>query len=434
MRLNIWMGGHLVGVLDDSDRRRPRVTYEQQYLRAADATPLSVSMPLSGRVYAGTRVAAYLWGLLPDNPRVIERWATLHQCSSSNVVALLAHVGADVAGAAQYVPEGEVSEESRNGVAKALSEAEVAGLLAELRRDATAWHPSSGGRWSLAGAQAKLALARDEHGNWSEPAGAAPTTHILKPAIPGLGYHELNEHLCLTAAGRLGIPAAVSSVERFGKQYVLVVERYDRTLHDGTLQRVHQEDFCQALGVHPERKYESDGGPGVEQMLAVLDSVGRSRSIDVRRLVDALILNWLLLGTDAHAKNYSLLLAGPQVRIAPLYDLASAAPYPDMALRPRLAQRIGGEYRPGAVGVRHWQRVAKGALLDADGVVGRVRELAAALPQALSDARRSTALPRTFRKPGAEILDAITAWVQTCVRNLDSGPTYSRRRTQPPES
>jgi serine/threonine-protein kinase HipA len=229
-----------------------------------------------------------------------------------------------------------------------------------LRTDASLWHPNARGRWSLAGAQAKIALAFDHINNsWVHPGGGAPTTHILKPALAGLDHHDLNEHLCLTAARLLGIPAATTIVRRFGTETVLVVERYDRLRRDGTVRRIHQEDFCQALGIHPERKYQADGGPGVEDMANLLrDVTTGSADNEVTALVRAVAYNWLILGTDAHAKNFSLLLSGPSVRFAPLYDVASAAPYGDHPRKLRMAQNIGGEYRPTAIEPRHWSRLA----------------------------------------------------------------------------
>jgi len=207
-----------------------------------------------------------------------------------------------------------------------VSNDEVAALLRGLRRDSGAWHPNAQSGWSLAGAQPKLALAYDElTRGWAIPSGSRATTHILKPAIVGLDDHDLNEHLCLAAARALGLRAADSKVVRFGSEQALVVRRYDRPLIDGVVVRVHQEDFCQALGVHPQRKYQSDGGPTVDDLVGVLGSAGSQRD-DIGHLLRAVAYNWLILCTDAHAKNYSLLLSGRQVRLAPLYDLASAPP------------------------------------------------------------------------------------------------------------
>lgn len=146
----------------------------------------------------------------------------------------------------------------------------------------------------------------------------------MKPAIGGLDDFDINEHLCLAAARRMGLIAAKTSIRTFEAERALVVERFDRIIEDsGAVVRVHQEDLCQALSVHPDRKYEVDGGPGAEQLGRLIREVAGDR--DVARFFDALVYSWLVLATDGHAKNYSLLLSGHQVRLAPLYDVASAS-------------------------------------------------------------------------------------------------------------
>ena len=210
-----------------------------------------------------------------------------------------------------------------------LTEEEVAERLRDLRADTTAWLGRSfTGQFSLAGAQAKTALLQRD-GRWGVPSGATPTTHILKPAVAGLDDHDLNEHLCLDAARRAGLIAARTRIERFGEETAVVVTRYDRIATGGAIRRVHQEDLCQALGIPPTRKYQNEGGPGPVQIVRLLRGAMRPTAAEdaVRRFADALAWNWLIAGTDAHAKNYSLLLAGPEARLAPLYDIASALPY-----------------------------------------------------------------------------------------------------------
>lgn len=308
-----------------------------------------------------------------------------------------------------------------------LSNDDVARLLVELEADHTAWHARDHGRWSLAGAQAKLALAWDAtHGSWCIPTGAAPTTHIVKPAIVALDHHDLNEHLCLGAARQLGHATATSEITRFGRQQALVITRYDRhQAADAQLVRVHQEDGCQALGVHPDRKYQSEGGPSLEDLISLLRTVVQpDPQPDIERLVHAAVFNWLVLGTDAHAKNYSLLLSGPQVRLAPLYDVASAAPYDLVPSKVRLAQKIGGEYRPHAITARHWERLARSAGMASDELVDYVDRTAQAVPDAFADAARASSRSRVVRRHAAAIVDAIAAWSATALATLRDGPDY----------
>lgn len=409
--LVIWMGDRRVGTLDGTDRQRLQLTYDETWADDPTATPVSLSMPLVGGAFRGPALHAYLWGLLPDNDAVIDRWARDFQCAAADVFGLLRGIGADVAGAAAYLDPATSPSDDR-GI-EPLTDEDVAALIREVAADGAAWHPSGLGRWSLAGAQAKLALARnDATGGWGRPTGTAPTTHILKPAIAGLEHHDLNEHLCLATAGRLGMRAATTRVERIAGEPVLVVDRFDRRVVDGQTIRVHQEDGCQALGIHPARKYQADGGPSIEDLARVTRaSTGRRANESVRSLVQAIAYNWLILGVDGHAKNYGFLLSGPQVRLAPLYDVASAAPH----YHPRklkVAQKVAGEYRVMYITRRHWEQLARAVRIDADELIDDIATMAEALPDAYADA--AAPLPEVDQKAAAQLRDALMPWVAEC--------------------
>lgn len=408
--LAVHMSGQLVGTLDAADRRSLRFTYDPDYAAGPASTPLSVSMPLRVSPYLHATIHPYLWGLLPDNDRVLERWAREFGCSPTDVAGLLRGVGGDVAGAAQYVAPHATPEESLPGDVDWLSDDDVAQFLRDLRRDTTTWRPHPEGRWSLAGAQAKIALLYDRSTDrWGVPSGATPTTHIVKPAIGGLDDFDLNEHLCLAAARRAGLIAATTSIRTFGTERTLVVERYDRIIDDsGAVVRVHQEDLCQAISVHPDRKYEVDGGPGAEQLGRIIREVSGDR--DVTRFFDALVYSWLVLATDGHAKNYSLLLSGHQVRLAPLYDIASALPHLGHPRKARMAQKIGGEYRAAYIQRRHWERLARSLGLGLDEAHARITALAERLPDALADAASEAHLTVDERRVADSIRDKIVHW------------------------
>jgi len=408
--LAVRMGGQLVGTLDATDKRSLRFTYDPDYARAPGSTPLSVSMPLRLSPYLHRTVHPYLWGLLPDNDLVVERWAREFGCSSPDIAGLLRGVGADVAGAAQYREPDSTPEEARPSRVEWLSDDDVALFLRDLRRDATTWRRHPHGRWSLAGAQPKVALLYDQvTDRWGVPGGATPTTHIVKPAVDGLDDFDINEHLCLSGARRAGLIAATTSIRTFAEERALVVERYDRIVDDaGAVVRVHQEDLCQALSVHPARKYEVDGGPGAEQLGRLIREVAGDR--DVARFFDALVYTWLVLATDGHAKNYSLLLSGHHVRLAPLYDVASALPHLDHPRKARMAQKIGGEYRPSFLSRRHWERLATAVGLEPDEAQLRVRALAERLPDALADAVEASRLTVDERRVANRLRDQIVTW------------------------
>jgi serine/threonine-protein kinase HipA len=213
-----------------------------------------------------------------------------------------------------------------------------------------------------------------------------PTTHILKPPTEEFDGHAENEHFCLELARSFNLPVANSEIRRFEDQIAIVIERYDRVGTGGTIRRVHQEDVCQAMSLPPTRKYQSDGGPGVREIAELLTTFSTAPVEDTKTFVGAIAFNWLVAGTDAHAKNYALLLGSEaRIRLAPLYDLASALPYPGM--RPiglKLAMKIGGECGLRSIAARHWRRFAVEAHQNPDDVLANLRATAGAMPDHVS--------------------------------------------------
>lgn len=409
--LTVLLEGRPIGVVERLARGALRLRYDDGYRDDPTATLLSVSMPPSEAVHGDARVTPWLWGLLPDNADVLTRWGRSFGVSAASPFALLGtQVGHDCAGAVQFCEPEEADDLiDAPGDVTWLTEAEVAERLRTLRADSSSWlGPGFTGQFSLGGAQAKTALhhgtGEDEgRGRWGAPTGSVPTTHILKPAVAGFEDQHVNEHLCLAAARALGLPAATSRIERFEDEHAIVVERFDRSIRDGAPVRVHQEDLCQALSVPPVRKYQSDDGPTPGQIAELIRSTvpGRDAESDVWRFADALAFNWLIAGTDAHAKNYSLLLAGSQIRLAPLYDVASILPYDDSdGHKVTLAMKIGHDYDLRQTDrLRAWEHTADELKLDRSQLVSRVVDLAertpAAFEQAASDGvgELSTSLP-----------------------------------------
>lgn len=412
----------VAGTLTRSPGGRLAFAYDEDYRRRPETTPLSLSLPKQVREHTGARLEAWLWGLLPDNDAVLRRWGRDFHVSASSPFALLAApVGEDCAGAVRFVAPGQDNEPlERPGSVTWLAEEDVAERLRDLRADATAWLGRAfTGQFSLAGAQAKTALLYRD-GRWGIPSGATPTTHILKPAVAGLDDHDLNEHLCLDAARRAGLIAARTRIERFAGETAVVVARYDRIVRGETIRRVHQEDLCQALGVSPARKYQNEGGPSPSEVVRLLRDAMRPAAAEdaVRRFADALAWNWLIAGTDAHAKNYSLLLSGPEARLAPLYDIASALPYGTHERKLRLAMKLGGDYRlyPDR---DPWPKAARELGLDATTLADRVRELAELAPDTFADAVAAPEVAALGRPLPARLLDLVADRARRCRRLLD---------------
>ena len=358
--------------------------YRESWRTNPDAYPLSLSMPLGSAEHGHARIEAFLWGLLPDNDRVLENWGGRFQVSPKNVFRLITHVGEDCAGAVQFVsPERleALQTEAASREVKWLSEDDIAERLRALRADHSLWRiAQDSGQFSLAGAQPKTALF-SERRRWGVPSGRVPTTHILKPPTGEWDGHAENEHFSLRLARAAGLIVPNSTVQHFGDEVAIVVERYDRIRQGGRWSRIHQEDMCQALGLHPARKYESDGGPHAARIAELLRAQSSNPQEDVSSFVDSIIFNWLIAGTDAHAKNFGLLVgSNGAVRLAPFYDLASILPYQAIDLeKAKLAMKIGGEYRLRNIGLRNWQKFAAELRLDGSRLLDRIREMAISL-------------------------------------------------------
>lgn len=429
--LLVLIRGNLVGRVEQTKSGDLELTYERSWQDRSDSHPLSLSMPLSVQEHGDDVVRPFMDGLLPDNDTVLKNWAKRFHVSPRNPFALLTHMGEDCAGAVQFIlPERleDITQQTEDRV-EWLSEGAVGERLRDLVEDqGTGRLAGDTGQFSLAGAQPKMPLLFDD-GRWGIPSGATPTTHILKPpAQKEFDGFAINELFCLRLARQVGLSVADGQVETFEGEQALVVQRYDRERNaEGRLVRVHQEDACQALAVSPIRKYESEGGLGPADIVSLIVRESDRPTHDVGVFVDALALNWVIGGTDAHAKNYSFLLRPGSVRLAPLYDLISALPYPsDIHYREaKLAMRIDREYHLWKVRRRHWEGLAIRCDLDPDPVVDRVAELVAAIPEATRRAASELRERGTTHDVLDRLEDTIPDHAEHCSRVL-SDPVSAR--------
>lgn len=383
--------GEVIGRLTVDQAGRVTFAYQDKWLETEGAYSISVSMRLAKIVYPHRSVFPYLWNLLPENPNVLQRWGQQYQVSPANPFKLLTHVGNDVPGAVQFVPPERLDEiRSNQTTIDWITDDELAERLKQLRLDVAAVRrPGDIGRMSLPGVQAKTAFYWDEQARrWGVPGGRTPTTHIIKPCIPRFDGLVENEHLCQDIAARLGIPAARSRVLQLDQSYI-VVERYDRLPPEastGLVRRIHQEDMCQALGLMPAKKYQQDGGPGISAIVKLLRHVSSQPEIDIDRFMQANMLNWFIGGTDAHAKNYSLLIdAADEIRLAPLYDVSSQLPYTDLIAQ-RVAMKIGDHYGISRVRIADWRKLARACAVEEGRVLSMLAEMSDALPDYVSAA------------------------------------------------
>ena len=390
-----------------------------------EAYPLSLSMPLVVDEHEHARIEPWLWGLLPDNDAILARWGQRFHVSPRNPFALLGAVGEDCPGAIQLLRPERV-EETLHGDAhhvEWLTETDVAERLRTLRNDQAAWRMARDvGQFSLAGAQPKTALLHDGR-RWGVPHGPTPTTHILKPPIGILPGHAQNEHLCLALARALGLPAAGSEIVGFEDEVAIVVERYDRVRTAGAIRRLHQEDMCQILGLPPTKKYQNEGGPGCAEISEAIRTHSGEPEEDARTFARAVILNWIIGGTDAHAKNFSMLIgAGGRARLAPLYDVASTLPYDFDPRKLKMANRIGGKYRLEEISSRHWVGFASEVRLPATEVLDMARTMAEGLPGAFTetvDAARADGLDHPILQQMVEVFSERS---ERCARSLEAVP------------
>ena len=383
--------------------------YESKWTESPRARSLSLSLPItSTREVRGEVVGNYFDNLLPDNRTIRDRLARKFGAANTEAFTLLEAIGRDCVGAVQLLPEGIAPKDWNKIQATPQSDAEVEGLLRNLLRGGGTGEGEEAFRISLAGAQEKLALLR-HRGRWCVPHGATPTTHILKLPLGIVGGSRRidlensveNEWLCAQLVGELGLPVAKTEMETFGDQKVLVVERFDREWIDGEkwIARLPQEDFCQALGLSPDKKYESDGGPGMSACLDILQGSADAQTDRLAFLLAQLSF-WLLAACDGHAKNFSVFRRpGDSYVLTPLYDIISYWPYIGggarrldlreaslaMALRSKNAH-----YDVNTIQTRHWHTLASKnggpdvweAML---GLVGRIESALSTVERRLPD-------------------------------------------------
>jgi serine/threonine-protein kinase HipA len=371
--LTVWWEGAVVGSLTAGRHGAMRFTYDGNWLANPDAPALSVSLPKRTGPFPPRQCRPFFEGLLPEGAQR-DAAASALGVSRANEFKLLERLGGDVAGALSLYPDGETPPRfETQGPAIALTDDELASLLPSLEtRPFLAG--TRGLRLSLAGAQSKLPVVLVE-GQIGLPAPGQPTTHILKPPIARFPATTENEAFAMRLAAGLGLETAPVEPYGAGGRACLLVTRYDRRAEpDGTVRRLHQEDFCQALGIVADRKYAADGGPGFRQCFELVRRACSRPAVEVLKLLDAAIVQVLLGNADAHGKNYSLLHREGRVELAPLYDLLSTVAWPDLS--PNFAMRVARRATLEEMRRGDWNRFAGSAGLGAPFVRRRVRELA----------------------------------------------------------
>jgi serine/threonine-protein kinase HipA len=386
--LPVYFEQRRVGTIE-VDKNGPGFVYDPGWIKLRGAFAISTTMPLKPERIAPDVFLPWAANLLPEN----EQLRTLGQIlgmTRSDVIGLLSAIGGDTAGALSIGQPGRTGSVLWRPVDNG---DELERIMEEL--------PSKpflvgeeGVSMSLAGAQTKLAVSVDDAGRICIPMNGSPSTHILKPDTPRLPGGVHNEAFCLMLARRMSIPTPAITTGLAGKRCYLLVTRYDRSNVGGRWRRLHQEDFCQALATPPSAKYEVNhtgiAGPTLQGMFEITRR--HLPATDIVQLLDMVVVNVLACNTDAHAKNYSIMIRGNGASLAPLYDVMCGEVWGNVT--PHMSQRIAGESRGDALAARHWQQLARDCGLNGKQVLDRVAMLAkSALAEAAAAEIEVAAMP-----------------------------------------
>ncbi len=414
--LDVYVGSSKVGTYSRAANGSTAFRYDQNWISSARAFPISISMPLSNRIWSGASASSYFDGLLPDDQAVKEKIASREQADSAGTFDLLSVIGRDCVGALRFIPEGLGPGDPAKMTSRRVSDDEIASRIASLgtiplgvRADEDDF------RISIAGVQEKTAFLQIDS-QWQLPLGSTPTSHIFKPAMKegpnGADFSDTpwNEWICLKLCHELGLETTNADVLIFDGKPVIVVERFDRLWKNDVIYRLPQEDICQALGLPPTKKYQSDGGPRIVDILEFLNGAVDPRE-DRLNFMKAQIVFWLLAAIDGHAKNFSIFLSPGGYKLTPLYDVMSAAPYPELSdHKVKLAMALGNNrhYRIKEIQLRHFYQTGQKAGLRKQDMDDLFSALVSQLDDALAKVGKLAA------KAGAPklTLDSILAGVK----------------------
>lgn len=406
--LFLLMNGHLVGTLTKDQSGRIRLDYDDAWTNSPIGRSISLSLPMTKKTHVGDVVYNYFDNLLPDNSEIRRRIRTKFRIETNHPFDMLSAIGKDSVGALQMVKD--ISSYSANHTLtyRELPHQEIAHILKSYQSNPLGMQKvDEDFRISLAGAQEKTALLFHE-GKWCLPLGNTATTHILKLPIGHIGQNNIdlslsceNEWLSGKIATAFGFPCAHSDIIQLDDVKVLSVERFDRMKVENGLYRIPQEDMCQALGISSGAKYESDGGPSIQQVMGLLKQSSNPEQ-DRETFFTAQMLFWLLAAPDGHGKNFSLFIKpNNTIALTPLYDILSARP---MLARKqiqrqklKMAMALTGErkhYLHDKILPRHFYATAEGVGITRPIAEQWFNDLISKIPDVIAQVEQS--LPKDF--------------------------------------
>ena len=379
--LDVYFHEKVIGQLVQDDHGEMNFTYSASWLADPLAIRISCSLPLQKETFKRKDCRAFFGGILPEeNKRKLI--AKNLGISASNDFSMLEKIGGECAGALSFILAGEKLQ-SENDDYHELTDAQLPNILRELPiRPLLAGE--QGVRLSLAGAQDKLAVYLDNERIFI-PLNNAPSTHILKPDFNIYNGVILNEAFCLLLAKQIGLSVVEADLKKVDDINYLLIKRYDRLFIEtkekaNKIMRIHQEDFCQALDISSTNKYQNEGGPSLKQCFNLIRAVSSTPVIDLAKMINAVIFNYLIGNCDAHGKNFSLLYLD-QLQLAPLYDLVCTLYYKD--LDRKMAMKLGGEYLIGKITVENFDKLADEVGFAKPEIRRRILELSDAILSAI---------------------------------------------------
>lgn len=348
-RLDVYFCANKVGELHADDSLQLSFQYTTDYLANPSAIPISLSLPLQVQAFQHAPTRAYFANLLPEGS-LRTRLSRILGIADTNDFGLLTALGGDTAGAVSlHEPTKQVIDRSYHS----FDQQQLGLLPATLTKQPfMVGHPNV--RLGLSGAQNKLPLFIDQN-QFHLPLGLSTSNYVIKTALTEFPNSIENEWFCMKLARAVGLPVPMVNMLRHPSLYI--VKRYDRKQTATGYAKLHQEDFCQALGLVPEQKYAITNGPTLARCFALLRQYSSAPARDIHYLLQWVIFNFLIGNSDGHAKNIALLLTESGVQLAPFYDLISTAVYPE--LTNKLALTIADENNPEKINQTHWREFAK---------------------------------------------------------------------------
>lgn len=383
--LTVWQGSRRVGQLRCNSDRRMEFRYDSEWVRGQGfAISQSIPLGLIDWTARDERAHRFFANLLPEGPA--RELAVRHSRVPDDDFELLRKYGGECAGALTILAPGREPDSPDKEAYRLVDDNMLGRLIFNRGWDFEEFESISAVRLSLAGAQDKMTVTLQDR-LIHLPVGTAPSSHILKFDTVGFANVLAFECFATMLAKSAGLPVVEFELRRAGRDFFALIERYDRIRgKDGTIRRLHQEDFCQALGYSSRTKYEADGGPSLARCLQLVRDVSETPLDDVERLLRWQIFNVLAGNSDGHAKNLSLLY-GPdgEARLAPFYDLVPTRAID--RLDHDLALGVGGLANPGNIGPRHWQSLAVECGVRPTVVLSLVQESAETLMSSLRRTR-----------------------------------------------